>query len=385
MKRHRIPLFDLKVSSQARKEVNKVLASGWLTTGVKAAALEKAFAGKLKVKYAAAVSSATVGLQAVLEALNVAGREVITTPFTFVATIEAIMRSGAQPVFADVDPTTLCLDPDEVARKMTSKTACVIPVDLAGHPADYNTLVPLCSRAKVALVSDASHAFGATYRGNSIAQLSDAAIYSCHATKNVTCGEGGMVVTKHRVLCDQVRLLSLHAMTNNAFQRRQSGKWEYDVVDLGLKGNLSDINAAVGLGQLAVFKQNQTKRQRIAARYAKNLGDLDGYFELPAVQDGCVHAWHLFIIRLHLSRLKISRAQFIKLLADAGVECGVHYKPLFELSYYDAFGWTAQHLPNCAYAGRRVVSLPLYPELKPGDVDYICTAIRRILDRHGRS
>jgi perosamine synthetase len=360
MKRHRIPLFDLKVSSQARKEVNKVLASGWLTTGVKAAALEKAFAGKLKVKYAAAVSSATVGLQAVLEALNVAGREVITTPFTFVATIEAIMRSGAQPVFADVDPTTLCLDPDEVARKMTSKTACVIPVDLAGHPADY------------------------TYRGNSIAQLTDAAIYSCHATKNVTCGEGGMVVTKHRVLCDQVRLLSRHAMTNNAFQRRQSGKWEYDVVDLGLKGNLSDINAAVGLGQLAVFKQNQTKRQRIAARYAKNLGDLDGYFELPAVQDGCVHAWHLFIIRLHLSRLKISRAQFIKLLADAGVECGVHYKPLFELSYYDAIGWTAQHLPNCAYAGRRVVSLPLYPELKPGDVDYICAAIRRILDRHGR-
>jgi UDP-4-amino-4-deoxy-L-arabinose-oxoglutarate aminotransferase len=385
MQKHSIPLYDLKLSKAAIREVNAVLSSGWLATGPKVEALERAMARITGSRYAAAVSSATAGLELTLAAISKEpGREVITTPFTFIATIEAILRAGLKPVFADIAPATLNVDPDEVARKITPRTLCVMPVDIAGQLADYDELRKVCRRKDVPVVADAAHSLGSSCNGRSAAQLADAAVYSFHATKNVTAGEGGMVVSRHKPLIDHIRLLSCHAMTSIAYQRRRSGRRDYDVGDLGHKANLSDLHAAVALGQLSVLEKNQTRRARLARRYMKLLSGLRDYVEAPPEEKSCCYAWHLFIIRLHLSRLHISRDRFISLMAEAGVECGVHFKPIFELSYYRKLGYSAKHFPNAAYAGRRVVSLPMYPELKLGDIDRVCGRIEQIVTRYGR-
>jgi dTDP-4-amino-4,6-dideoxygalactose transaminase len=374
-----IPLFDLKLPAGSFREVREVLASGWLNTGPKVAQFEKSVASMVGVRYAVAVNSATAGLQLALESLGVGpGREVITTSFTFAATAASIIRTGAMPVFADIDPATLNIDPDEVARKITPRTACVLPVDVAGHPADYPELGDVCDRRHVPLVADAAHSLGASIGRYSVARVADAAVHSFQATKNLTTADGGMVVTRHKIVADRVRLLSQHAMTSNAHQRRKSGRWAYDVLAPGLKANLTDVHAAIGLGQLATFEKNQRRREKIAERYSRNLADLSDFVTAPVVKDGYRHAWHLYIVRLHLSRLRIGRTRFISLMAQAGVECGVHYRPLFEMSFYRGIGFTPQYFPNAAYAGKRVVTLPLYPGLKTSQVDRICDAIRKI-------
>jgi dTDP-4-amino-4,6-dideoxygalactose transaminase len=385
MSEARIPLFDLKLPSESLKQVREVLASGWVNTGPKVAEFEKGIAAMTGVRYAVAVSSATAGLQLALEALGAGpGREVITSPFTFAATAAAIIRTGAMPVFADIDPGTLNVDPDEVARKVTPQTLCVMPVDVAGHPADYPELADICEKRRLPLVADGAHSLGAAVGRESVAELTDAVVHSFQATKNLTTGDGGMVLTRHKILAERVHLLSQHAMTASAYQRRKSQRWQYDVLAPGLKANLTDVHAAIGLGQLPSFKKNQDRRQTLARRYVRNLAELSDFVTCPVVKDGYRHAWHLYIVRLHLSRLRIERNRFIALMSDAGIECGVHYRPLFEMSFYRELGFTAQHFPNAAYAGQRVLTLPFYAHLKPSQVDRVCNAIRDIVARFRR-
>jgi len=381
-----IPLFDLTLSAKARKEVASTLASGWITTGPKVAAFERAVCRHLNVKYAAAVNSGTAGLYLALKAVGAGkGAEIITTPFTFVATVEAILMTGATPIFADIDPRTLNIDPEEVVRKVSNRAVAIVPVDIAGYPANYELLSKAADKRRLCLVADAAHSFGAAYRNRTIPNLTDAAVFSFYSTKNLTCGEGGMVLSRHKKLINKVKCLSLHGLTSSAYERKLTNKWEYDVVDFGFKANMSDIHAAVGLGQLTAFEKDQTKRATLAARYIKNLSYLSEFFELPVIEKRYRHGWHLFIIKLHLSHLRISRDRFIELMANCGVECGVHYKPVFELTYYrDLLGLSEQYFPNAAYAGRRVVTLPLYPLLKAADVDCICDCIAAIVTKHSR-
>lgn len=384
--RKKIPLFDLKLSSKAKKEVAAVLNEGWLTVGSRVAAFEKAVAKLLGVKHVASVSSCTTGLHLALKTLGAStGREVITTPFTFAATVEAIIEAGARPVFADIDPKTLNIDPDEVARKVSDQTMAIMPVDIAGYPADYVQLNKICDAHSVALLADAAHSIGASYRKRSIPQLCDGAVFSFYSTKNLTCGEGGLVASRHKMLTDKVHLLARHGLSSSTLNRTNSGRWEYDAVTVGYKGNMSELHAAIGLGQLASFEKVQKARTKLAQRYLKNLVGLEDYLEVPEIAGGYVHGWHLFIIKLHLSSLKIDRNKFIAAMSRKGIECGVHYKPIFELSCYrDLFGLSPQYFPNAAYAGQRVISLPLYPTLKSSDVDYICETIHSLVRRHGR-
>ncbi len=379
--RYTIPLFDLTLSPQARREVAATLKSGWLTSGPRVAAFEKGIARYLRVRHACAVSSCSVGLQLALRALGIGrGREVITSPFTFVATAEAIIAAGATPVFADINPATLNIDPDEVERKLSSRTAAIMPIDIAGYPANYKRLNRVCSDHALSLIADAAHSFGTQVGKKSTAALSDVAIYSFHSTKNLTCGEGGMVVSRHRALIDVVRTLARHGLSSDAHQRRAKGEFGYDAYGLGVKANMSDVHAAIGLGQLAVFEHNQARRQRLAHQYMENLGDLADLLHLPEAASPNHHAWHLFIVRLRLSRLKIPRHQFIHAMARQGIECGVHFRPIFDLSYYrETMGLHERHFPNTAYAGQRVVTLPLYPELTLAQVDQVCQTIREIL------
>jgi len=390
MKKHKterkIPLYDIKLSAGAIKEVTAMVKSGWLNTGPRVAAFEKAICRLTKTRYGAAVGSATVGLQMVLTAINAQpGAEVVTTPNTFVSTVEAIMATGAKPVFADIDPVTLNIDPDEVARKISTRTVAVMPVDLGGYPADYDALNEICQAKRTPLIADAAHSIATKYRSRSVSHHADAAVISFQTTKNLACGEGGIILTPHKELIDVVRVMARHGLTSSAHQRKKSRKWEYDAILPGMKGNMSELHAAIGLGQLEVFENDQAKRETLAERYLENFSGLGEYLELPQSDRSHRHGWHLFIIRLHLSRLKIDRNKLIELMARRGVECSVHYKPIFELSYYrDALGLTGQHFPNATYAGQRVVTLPLYAGLKLSDVDYICKCISEIVKKYKR-
>jgi len=381
-----VPLFDVRVSAAAKREVAACLNDGWLSTGPRTTALEKGVMRLTGAKHAVAVSSATAGLELALAAVGARrGTQVVTTPFTFVATVEAIMRNGAEPVFADIDPHTLNVDPDEVARKVTRATAAILPVDLAGVPCNYKALKELCDSKTIPLIADSAHALGASYGRKSIATTADAAVYSFYSTKNLTCGEGGMVVSNHRAFAEVVRRLSRHGMTTNAHERQKRRAWAYDVEFLGSKANLSDVLAAIGLGQLTVFASDQKKREALADRYNRNLAHLRDLLELPAVAAGSKSSWHLYIVKLNLDRLKVTRDAFIDQMKRQGIECGVHYQGIYDFSYYrDQLGVTAQYLPNAAYATRRVVTLPLYPALKPAVVDRICEAVNDIMSRFAR-
>jgi perosamine synthetase len=382
----KVPLYQLKLSASARKELTSTLSSGWLTTGPKVRQFEKAVTAMMKVKYAAAVNSCTVGLRLTLKALGAGpGKEVLTTPFTFVATVEAILSVGAKPVLVDIDPHTLNIDADEILRKISRKSLAVVPVDIAGCPAEYGIINEICKKHSLALVADAAHSFAARYRNKTIPQVTDAAVFSFHATKNLTCGEGGMVVSRHKTLTERIKTMSLHGLTATAYERKRRQEWSYDVFEFGDKANMSDVHAAIGLGQLAVLEKEQAKRKKLVERYFNNLAALSDFIELPHCDKHVSHAWHLFIIKLHLSRLKIDRNRFIRLLAQYHVECGVHYRPVFELSYYrDTLGLSAQYFPNAAYAGQRVVTLPLFPGLTLKQVDYVCDCITDIVKRYRR-
>ncbi len=377
----KIPLFDLTVSKAARTEVRTTLESGWLTSGPKVRAFEKAVGKLLKVPYTVAVNSGTTGLHLALAAFGgLAGREIITSPYTYVATAEAILYNGATPVFADIDPATLTIDPDEVIRKRSKKTSVVMPVDIAGYPSDYPRLNDICDSQRLFLISDAAHAIGGAYDRRSIPLLCDAAVFSFYSTKNLTCGDGGMVVSRHEALIEKIRLIARHGLTSSTHDRNRSGKWEYDAVTLGYKANLPEISAAIGLGELSEFRANQKRRAEIAARYRRNLKDLKEFIQLPVVQKGYRHGWHLYIIKLHLSPLRIGRNRFIREMAARGVECGVHYKPLFELSWYrEAFKLAPRFFPNATYVWERAVTLPLYPTLTDRQVDRVCQAVRDVI------
>lgn len=381
-----IPLYDIKLSKQTLKSVNDTLKSGWLSPGAKVAAFEQAICRLMQTRYGTAVASATAGLEMVLVALGAQpGKEVVTTPFTFVGTVEAILSAGATPVFADINPHTLNIDPDEVYRKITRHTIAVMPVDIAGYPANYRMLKKICDAKQIPLIADGAHSIGALYRGKPIPKYTNAAVISFHATKNLICGEGGIVLSKHKAVIDTVKIMSRHGLTSNAFQRKKAARWDYDAVYPGYKANMSELHAAIGLGQLAVFEKEQSLRRKLAGRYLKNLADLQPYLELPTEEKHCRHGWHLFIVKLHLSKLRIQRDTFINRLAEHGIECGVHYKPIFYLTYYEQIlGETGQYLPNTIYAGRRVVTLPLYPSLRLSDVDYICECVAKVVKKYGR-
>jgi len=377
-----IPLFDLKLSGASIKEVSSVLKSGWLSSGPKVAAFEKGIGKVTKVQHVAAVSSGTTGLFLALKALDVKeGDEVITTPFTFVATVEVILHVGASPVLADIDPNTLNISCEEIQRRITDKTKAILPVDIAGYPADYENLNKLSLAHSLKVLSDSAHSFGATYDGKAMPLWTDATVFSFYSTKNVTSAEGGAVVSRRQELVDKVRLMAKHGLTSNAYDRKISGGWKYDAPQLGYKANMSDVHAAIGLGELSVFAANQKKKEKLVEQYFKNLAAVSEYIKLPQVAKNCEHAWHLFIVQLELEKLGIDRNQFIEEMAGRGIECGVHYQPIFELSYYNSFfSLSLDKYPHAAKAGQRVVSLPLYPSLKVSDVDVICEAIAEIVN-----
>ncbi len=363
-------------------EVEATLRSGWLGTGPRVAAFEEAFREYIGVRYAMALNSCTAGLHLSMIAVGVKpGDEVITTPMTFASTANVIVHVGAKPVFVDCDRDTLCIDPDLVEEKITSRTKAILPVHFAGRPADMTRITGIASRHGLKVVEDAAHAIEAVHRGRKIGTIGDCTAFSFYVTKNVVTGEGGMVTTDSQEIADWIKIAGLHGLSRDAWKRySDEGFKHYEVVFAGFKYNMMDIQAALGIHQLRRVEENLKRREQIWRRYVEAFSDLPLRIP-PEPPEGDRHARHLFVILLELEQLKITRDQVMQALHAEGIGTGVHYRPIHLHPYYrERFGHKPGEFPNAEWVGERTISLPFSTKLTDQDVEDVIEAVRKVLE-----
>jgi dTDP-4-amino-4,6-dideoxygalactose transaminase len=382
-----LPFLPFALPEIGDDEINEVvdtLKSGWVTTGPKVKRFEDDFAAFLgdPTLHAMAVNSATAGLHLALEALGIApGDEVITTTHTFTATAEVVRYLGADVVLVDIDPATLCISPAAVEAAITPRTKAIVPVHYAGLAADMPALLAIAKKHGLKVVEDAAHALPTTCGGALIGTLpSDVTVFSFYANKTITTGEGGMVVTRDPELAKRIKVMRLHGMSKDAFDRftAKVPSWYYEIVAPGFKYNLTDIAAAMGIHQLKRLKGFQARREELAAQF-------DAAFEgLPVITPpralpGDQHAWHLYVLRL-ADGATIGRDALIEQLFAAGIGCSVHYIPLHLQPYWrDRYALRPEQFPHSQRAYERMLSLPLYTRMTDGDVARVTGAVRRAL------
>jgi dTDP-4-amino-4,6-dideoxygalactose transaminase len=386
-----LPFAPPALGDEEIAEVVETLRSGWIATGPRVARFEVAFAEAVGAPAALALSSGTAGLHLALCALGVGpGDRVVTTPMTFCSSVHVIEQAGAVPVLVDVEPGTLNIDPERVAAAVerTPRVRAIEPVHLYGHPCEMDALLDIAERYGLALVEDAAHALPAAYRGRVVgapaAAVTDLTAFSFYATKNLTTGEGGML-TGPPDLLERARTLSLHGMSRDAYRRyAQGGSWRYDVVAAGFKYNMTDLQAALGLVQLRRLASFQARRREVVAMYDAAFAGLEE-LELPVRQPHVEHAWHLYVIRLHLDRLAVDRAAFIAELTERRIGTSVHFIPVHLHPYYrDRYGFTPADFPVASREYERIISLPLHPGLTEEDVEDVIEAVRAVVSRHRR-
>jgi len=380
-----LPFYLPEIGEEEIAEVVDSLRSGWITTGPKVQRFEADFARYIGSDVEAlAVSSATSGLHLALEACGVGpGDEVITTTYTFTATAEVVRYLGANPVFVDVDSDTLNIDPAAIERAITVRTKAIVPVHFAGLSCDMTSIVSIARRHNLRIVEDAAHALPTTSNGELIGALeTDATVFSFYATKTMSTGEGGMIVTRNRELAKRCRVMRLHGIDRDSFDRYTSRTpaWSYQVVAPGFKYNMPDIAAAIGIHQLRKLEGFQRKRQEMAHRYDEAFADLD--LRLPTHSPtGERHAWHLYVVRVG-EDAAVSRDEFIAAMADAGIGTSVHFIPLHLHPYWrDMYGLKAEDFPNATRAFEQVVSLPFFTRMTDDDQELVIREVRSILTR----
>jgi len=381
-----LPIARPMLGEAEKRLVLETLESGWITTGEKALELGRRVAALGGARHGVAVNSATGALHLALVALGVQpGDEVITSPYTFAACVNVIEHVGAKPVLADVEPDTLCIDPRAIEAAITPRTRMILPVDYAGHPAAMDVIMALARERGLRVVEDAAHALGASWHGKAIGSFADVTAFSFYATKNLTTGEGGAAVTDDAALAERITLLSLHGMSHDAWKRYgDSGSWYYEVVAPGFKYNLSDVLAAIGLGQLERFAAMQAQRAAHAARYRRAL---EGIAEVrtPVTRGGAVHAWHLFPIALELERLRCGRAEFARAMRAENIGTSVHFIPIhFHPHYRATLPYREGAFPVAENAYRRGLTLPLFPGMTERDVDDVVAAVAKIVAAYRR-
>ncbi|MCF7927567.1 MAG: DegT/DnrJ/EryC1/StrS family aminotransferase [Spirochaetales bacterium] len=392
-----IPFHRPSIGRAERRAVDRVLRSRWLTTGRETLRFEEEFAEFIRCPNALAVNSATAGLHLALEALGVGeGDQVITTPYTFTATAEAIRHLGAHPRFVDINPDDFQIDPSGVEALLEKeKTACLLPVHLGGAPCAATHLKSLAERRHIPLIEDAAHAFPLRIEEGETSEESrkaapfagtvgDAGVFSFYATKPLTTGEGGMVVTNSKKTAERIQIMRLHGIDRDAWFRYEGNEadWEYYVVEAGYKYNMPDTASAMGRVQLKRAWELAQQRKRIAKIYLSRLGEYS-FFEMPPAPSS--HAWHLFLLRIRPEQLTITRDEYIRALSEAGIGTSVHYIPLHLMPYYrDRYGLKPGDFPNALDSFSRTISLPLYPELTDRQIDRIIETVIHIGKSHFR-
>lgn len=408
MKTLQVPFFRPSLQEQEVDEVVATLRSGWLTSGPRVKRFEEGFAAALGATNAVGLNSCTAALHLAVEALGLKpGQGVLVPTMTFAATAEVVRYLGAIPILVDCDPVTLNLDLDDALRKLKNiksagysdspntkptRVVGIMPVHVGGLMLDLDQLQDFAQKHKLWIVEDAAHAFPAGWRRNTDApwlQRSNGpgtvSCYSFYANKTITTGEGGMAVTNNAKLAQRIRMMSLHGLSNDAWGRYSTnGKWDYKIIAPGYKYNLTDIAAALGIHQLSRAEAMRSERETIARRYVEALAGVQ-QIELPPNDEDRLHSWHLFALKLRLSRLKINRDEFMNELKRAGVGCSVHWRPLHLHPYYQkTFGCRARQFPVATAVWKRVVSLPIFPGMRPDEIEHVISTVKRICARHER-
>ncbi len=381
-----IPFHVPEIGDTEIRSVVETLQSGWLTTGVRVKKFEQDFARFIGSNHAVAVNSCTAALHLALDAVGVReGDEVIVPTMTFAATAEVVTYFKAKPVLVDCRPDTLNIDPNVIEAAITPRTKAIIPVHFGGQPCDMNPILEIAETYKLKVVEDAAHALPAAYKGKTIGSLGDITCFSFYATKTITTGEGGMAVTNNCEWTNRMRIMSLHGISHDAWNRyTEEGSWYYEILRPGFKYNLTDIAAAIGIEQLKKCNIFWQARNRIASIYDKEFADLQE-IQRPVCRPELQHAWHLYVIQLDLQRLRIHRKAFIEALRQKGIGTSVHFSPLhLHPVYRGKFGYKPDDFPNAAAAYERIISLPIYPKMMASDVSRVIDAVRSIVEEWRR-
>jgi dTDP-4-amino-4,6-dideoxygalactose transaminase len=361
-----------------------VLKSSWLAPGPRVKAFEESFAAYAGTKHAIAVDSATAGMHLALVSLGIGpGDEVITTPTTFAASVNVIIHAGATPVLADIRIDDYCIDPAAVERAITPRTKAILPVHHGGSACRMDELMAIARAHNLRVIEDAAHGIGTEIGGQQIGAWGDATVFSFYPTKNVTTGRGGMLTTNDAALADRARLLALHGMSNDAWDRyTDRGSWAYRVLAAGYNYTMSDFQAALGHAQFKRIGEFQRRRREIAMAYQARFASL-AEVVLPVERAGSTHAWHLYVVRLRDEVRTISRDEFIVEMKERGIGTTVHFIPIHHHPYYrETFGWAPGDFPIADEAFASMVSLPLYTRMTDVDVDRVALAVEEILRNH---
>src|SRR5229473_1571619 len=377
--------FALPHITQAEiDEVVDTLRSGWLTTGPKTKRFEREFAERVSAPHALSVNSATAAMHLALDAVGLQpDDEVIVPVYTFTATAEVVVYFRARPVFADVDPATCNLDPAQLEKRITPRTRAIMVVHIAGLPAEMDSILAIARAHGLPVIEDAAHAFPAKYKGRVIGSISDLTAFSFYATKTLSTGEGGMLTTANPEYADRAAIMTLHGISRDAWKRYSAGgSWYYEVLQAGYKYNMTDLAAAIGLHQLARSEWLLERRRAIAQRYTEAFSQWPEV-ETPPTPAHVVHAWHLYILRLRLERLTITRDAFIQALTKAHIGTSVHFIPLHLHPFYrDTYHLVADDFPAALHAYQRAVSLPIYPSMTDEDVEDVIAAVEQVIRTH---
>jgi len=370
-----IPYGRQQVGEDDIQAVVEVLHSDWLTTGPMVGRFEEAVAAYAGARYGVAVSSGTAALHAALHAIGIGpGDEVIVPALTFVATANCVVYQGGTPVFADVDPAALLIDPEEVRQRITPQTRAIIAVDYAGQPCDYDRLRKIADEHNLYLVADSCHSIGAEYRGRRVAEIADLTVFSFHPVKHITTGEGGMVVTNKAELAEKMKRFRNHGISTDHRQRETLGTWYYEMTELGFNYRISDIACALGLSQLEKLPAWLARRRGIAALYSTALKNFSGVQPLR-VTDEVLHAYHLYVVRF---AEQIDRAAVFQQMRAANIGVNVHYLPIHLHPYYrQRFSQGAVQLPVAEAAYAQILSLPMYADLTNDDVMRVVSTLRQ--------
>jgi len=383
-----VPFAPPDIGDREVEAVAEVLQSGWLTTGPKVHAFEAAVAAYTGAAHAVAVNSGTAALHLSLLAAGIddPAREVVTTPLTFCATVNAIIHAGGTPVLADIDAASMNLDPAAVEAALTPRTAALLPVHFAGRPVALARLQQIAARQGLVVIDDAAHAFGAAAGARRIGAATDVTAFSFHAVKNITTGEGGMVTTDRADWAERIRVMALHGMSRDAWARYAGrGAVQYEVVEAGFKYNMMDLQAAIGLAQLARIDALQAHRRRLWDRYDSELADLPVTRPLavswrPAGEDEPTHAHHLYTILVDRALTGWTRDDLAAALRERGIATSVHFKAIHLHRYYaERYGFRRGMFPNAEYVSDRTLSLPLSAGTDEPDVDRVITVLHELM------
>ena len=381
-----LPFHVPDLGEEEVQSVVETLHSGWITTGSKVKQFEREFAEQVGARYAVAVNSCTAALHLALEAIGLTeGDEVIVPTMTFAATAEVATYFKAKPVFIDCRRDNLNFDVNQIEQAITPKTKAIIPVHFGGYPCDMDRILELAKCHNLKVIEDAAHALPARYRSQMIGSIGDITCFSFYATKSITTGEGGMATTDSQEWADRMRTMSLHGLTRDAWRRYASqGSWYYEIASPGFKYNMTDIAAAIGIPQLRKCDQFWEIRRRYAALYDEGFKNVPGIIT-PQVVDDVQHAWHLYVIQLDLTELRIGRNEFIDFLSKHNIGASVHFIPLHLHPYYrDTFGYRPEDFPVSSMVFGRIVSLPLYSKMKESDVHQVVEVVRKIVGQYRR-